>query len=90
MSFHGHLRSAANIRCERGGAIAGMTRHVFFCLFETVMVPSRDLVPYANSILCILVSLISHRPDRNARAIFNAAVLANERTYRCSIIFLRP
>ncbi len=28
------------------------------------MVPSRDLVLYANSILCILVSLISHRLDR--------------------------
>ncbi len=48
-----------------------MTRHVLYIYFflETVMVPSRDLVPYANSILCILVPLISHRPDRNTRAL---------------------
>ncbi len=45
-----------------GGAVAGMTRHVFVFL-ATAMVPSQDLVPYANSILCILVSLISHRPQ---------------------------
>ncbi len=31
------------------------------------MVPLRDLVPYANSILCISVSFISHRPDRKRR-----------------------
>ncbi len=48
-----------------GGAVAGMTRQVFFFFFlVTAMVPSRDLVPYANSILCILILLISHRPDR--------------------------
>ncbi len=41
-----------------------MTRHVFFLFFiATATVSPRDLVPNANSILCILVSLISHRPD---------------------------
>ncbi len=30
----------------------------------TAMVPSRDLVPYTNNILCILVSSMSYRPYR--------------------------
>ncbi len=74
MSFHGHSCPSIMIICiqrtqkfgvSMGGAFAGMMRHVlFFIFFATAMVPSRDLVPYANSILCILVSLISHRPDR--------------------------
>ncbi len=38
---------------------------VFFVVFFTnVIVLPRDVVPYANSILCILVSFISHKPDR--------------------------
>ncbi len=66
MSFHGHLRSAANMRYERGGRGRGNDAT---CVLDTAMVPSRDLMPYANIILCILVSLISHRPYRNARAL---------------------
>ncbi len=58
------------MRCERGGSGRGndasrfLISFLFFYFFANAMVPSRDLVPYANSILCILVSLISHRPDR--------------------------
>ncbi len=57
------------MRCERwlralvAGTVVGMTRQVFF--FATGMVPPWDLGPYANSIHCILVSFISHRPARN-------------------------
>ncbi len=44
------------------GAAAGMVRHLYVFFFATGLVPPRNLVPYANSILCIL-SFISHRPD---------------------------
>ncbi len=77
MSFHGHSCPSIMIICVQpqtwgvsvGGAVMGMTHHVFllflfFYFLANAMVPSRDLVPYANSILCILVSLILHRPDR--------------------------
>ncbi len=36
----------------------------FVVFFTNVIVLPRDVVPYANSILCILVSFISHKPDR--------------------------
>ncbi len=28
------MRSAANMMCERGGAVAGMTRHMFFFFYS--------------------------------------------------------
>ncbi len=53
------------MRCE--GQLCARAREwrINYLFFWAIgIVPPRDFVPYANSILCILVSFISHRPDR--------------------------
>ncbi len=47
------------------------------------MLPLRDMAPYAISILCILVSFISHRPDREG-TLTSDLKWADARAPRCA------
>ncbi len=74
MSFHGHSCPSIIIICIQpqtwGGSGRGYgngTSLVFF--WATGMVPPRDLVPYANCVLCIYVLFISHRHHSKGRGL---------------------